>query len=160
MIQWYKIFKGIVWIDVEGMIQPAITRSHTFGHQLRILRQQTHHRARANAFSQRVMEEWNSLPIEVVNASSVDDFKPSKRSWTYNGYIGNMKRLLHKRWVLSLQAWPCFACKEYIILFRIKRWLIESLKLWPNFDLRSFFIPSVFQTQWDMLIDIACYTIP
>ena len=29
----------------------------------------------ANAFSQRVIEEWNSLPIEVVNASSVDDLK-------------------------------------------------------------------------------------
>ena len=53
----FKIFKGIVRINVEGIfeiIQPAaVTRSHTLGHQQRILRQQAHHRNKANAFSQR-----------------------------------------------------------------------------------------------------------
>ena len=90
MIQCYKIFKGIVRINIEGMfdiIQPAATRSHTFGHQQRILRQRAHHRARASVFSQRVIEEWNSLPVEVVNASSVDDFKEKlDQYWIHRKY--------------------------------------------------------------------------
>ena len=78
MIQCYKIFNGIVRMDVNEMfklIPPTTTRSCTFGHHQRILRQRAHHRARVNSFSQRVIKEWNSLPKEVVEATSVDAFK-------------------------------------------------------------------------------------
>ena len=78
MIICYKIFNGFVRMNADEMFRPVPssgTRSSTFGHHQRIMRQQAHSRARANSFSQRVIKDWNSLPIEVVEASSINDFK-------------------------------------------------------------------------------------
>ena len=78
MIICYKIFNGFVRMNADEMFRPVPssgTRSATFGHHQRIMRQQAHSRARANSFSQRVIKDWNSLPIEVVEASSINDFK-------------------------------------------------------------------------------------
>ena len=57
------------------IVPPATTRSHTSGHQHMILRQRATKRARINAFSNRVIADWNSLPRKVVEATSVNDFK-------------------------------------------------------------------------------------
>ena len=78
MIQCYKIFNGIVRMNVNEMftiIPPATTRSHTFGHDQRILRQRATHRTRVNVFSNRVIADWNSLPRKVTEATSTNDFK-------------------------------------------------------------------------------------
>merc|ERR1712080_418412 len=78
MIQCYKIFNGIVRVNVGEMftlVQPSNTRSFTFGHHQRILRQRTTNRTRVNSFSQRVIKDWNSLPKNVIEATSVNDFK-------------------------------------------------------------------------------------
>ena len=70
MIWCYKIFNGMVTLG-----PPSTTRSSTFGHHQRILRQRATNRARINAFSQRVIENWNDLPKKVIEATSVNDFK-------------------------------------------------------------------------------------
>ena len=78
MIQCYKILNGIVRMNIDDMftiIPPAITRSCTFGHHQMILRQRATHRTRINAFSNRVITDWNSLPRKVIEATSVNDFK-------------------------------------------------------------------------------------
>ena len=78
MIQCYKIFNGIVRMNIDDMftiIPPAITRSYTFGHHQMILRQRATHRTRINAFSKWVITDWNSLPRKVIEATSVNDFK-------------------------------------------------------------------------------------
>ena len=78
MIQCYKIFNGFVRMKIDDMftlIPPAATRSTTFGHHQRILRQKATNRARINSFSQRVIKDWNDLPKEVVEAPSVNSFK-------------------------------------------------------------------------------------
>ena len=78
MIQCYKIFNGIVRVkaeDIFTLIPPATTRSTTFGHHQRILRQKATNRTRINAFSQRVIKDWNDLSKEVVEATSVNSFK-------------------------------------------------------------------------------------
>ena len=78
MIQCYKIFNGMVRMNVSEMftiIPPAATRSHTSGHDQRILRQRATHRTRVNVFSNRVIADWNSLPRKVTEATSTNDFK-------------------------------------------------------------------------------------
>lgn len=78
MIQCYKIFNGIVRMNVKEMfaiIPPAATRSHTSGHDKRILRQRATHRTRVNVFSNRVIADWNSLPRKVTEATSTNAFK-------------------------------------------------------------------------------------
>ena len=78
MIQCFKIFNGLVRMKVDDLftlVPPAATRSSTFGHHLRILRGKATNRTRTNAFSQRVIKNWNDLPKNVVEATSLNDFK-------------------------------------------------------------------------------------
>ena len=91
MIQCYKIFNGIVRMKTQDMftlIPPATTRSTTFGHHQRILRQKATNRTRVNCFSQRVIKDWNDLPKEVVEATSVNDFKNKlDECWKHQRFV-------------------------------------------------------------------------
>ena len=49
--------------------------SITRGHNLKLSRLTCRSRVRHDYFSQRIVEYWNSLPSDVVNASSVNSFK-------------------------------------------------------------------------------------
>ena len=91
MIQCFKIFNGLVRMKVDDLftlIPPAATRSSTFGHHLRNLRGKATNRTRINAFSQRVIKNWNDLPKNVVEATSVNDFKNKlDECWEHKKFV-------------------------------------------------------------------------
>jgi len=45
------------------------------GHKLKIYKPQVHLDIRKYFFSIRVIEEWNSLPVELINCNTVESFK-------------------------------------------------------------------------------------
>jgi ribonuclease P/MRP protein subunit RPP40 len=47
----------------------------TRGHQFKLKKRECHGKQRANFFSLRIVNVWNSLPEEVVNSKSVNEFK-------------------------------------------------------------------------------------
>lgn len=74
MIQVYKIFNGMVRVNPEDLFVPS-RFEHTRGHHQRISKEKATKVARTNAFSQRVINDWNSLPEYVVKAESLNNFK-------------------------------------------------------------------------------------
>ena len=53
------------------------TETRTRGHNFKIAKQQNRTVQRANVFSQRVINLWNSLPTQFVNSDSLNKFKTS-----------------------------------------------------------------------------------
>jgi hypothetical protein len=76
LIQMYKYAKGIDRIQFVNppVFRKNITRSHGFQFD-GVDRVSMLHRARKYYFLNRVVNDWNKLPPEVLEATSVDDFK-------------------------------------------------------------------------------------
>ena len=74
MIQVYKIVNGMVRINKEDFFRP-LRLEHTRGHKQRIAKDKATKAVRLNAFSQRVINDWNSLPERVIEAESLNVFK-------------------------------------------------------------------------------------
>ena len=74
MIQTYKILHGIDKIDMDKLFTPALYRA-TRGHSYKLQEKRSRLNVRANTFSNRVVDTWNNLPENVVNAPSVNAFK-------------------------------------------------------------------------------------
>ena len=74
MLQIYKMFNGLVRIPMECHFKLA-TCSSTRGHQKKLFKSHAKKFARANFFSQRTINDWNNLPADTVNATSIDIFK-------------------------------------------------------------------------------------
>ena len=56
--------------------------SRTKGHNFKIFKKHALHFTRRNAFSQRVINDWNSLPQhDMVNAASINSFKNKLDDW-------------------------------------------------------------------------------
>ena len=70
----YKIIKGIVRIDPKEIFTFAPSRA-TRGHDKRLLRTKATKLFRINSFSQRVIKNWNRLPQDTINSSSLNIFK-------------------------------------------------------------------------------------
>ena len=73
MIQVYKIMKGQERLDKNDFFIPASTT--TRGHDQKLYKQSFRLDVRRNSFSQRIINDWNSLPMSVVNEESLDRFK-------------------------------------------------------------------------------------
>jgi len=73
MIEAYKFCHGLYTVD-SGILVMA-NNSITRGHNLKLFRQTCRSRIRHDYFSQRIVEFWNGLPSDVVNASTVNSFK-------------------------------------------------------------------------------------
>ncbi len=74
MIQAYKILKKIDRIDPSKcFIQTKYkgTRSHS----MKLFKPQFESELRRHAFSQRIIDDWNSLTEKIVNSESLDIFK-------------------------------------------------------------------------------------
>ena len=76
MIQVFKLLKHLEDMDptvffelVEG------TSATTRGHPLKLKKKQYSSNLRANAFANRVINEWNALPKEVAECTTVNQFK-------------------------------------------------------------------------------------
>jgi len=90
----------------------------THGHSLKLEKRDCKSRISANFFGYRVVNVWNSLPEDVVSASSVNCLKGRLDSlfgkWQVVRKLGrNWTDLypewsqLHPTWMNSLQATPC-----------------------------------------------------
>ena len=73
MIYTYKIFTSVVDLDKDDFFETPV--STTRGHQYKILKKKANKTSRVNTFSNRIIDDWNSLPKQVVSAGSVNSFK-------------------------------------------------------------------------------------
>ena len=74
MVQVHQIFPGGVDLDPEEFF--TVTASdRTRGHPWKLNKPRAESRPRRQAFSARVVNDWNGLPLSVVSAGSVDQFK-------------------------------------------------------------------------------------
>jgi ribonuclease P/MRP protein subunit RPP40 len=76
LIETFKILKGITKGDVRHLFELAPNRG-TRGHNLKLRKTHAHLTGRANFFSNRVINMWNKLPMEVVCCERVVAFKHS-----------------------------------------------------------------------------------
>ena len=74
MILVYQIFHAGIDVHPEVFFDRA-THSVTRGHEWKLMKPWAESRVRRNAFATRVVNDWNSLPPSIVNASSVNAFK-------------------------------------------------------------------------------------
>ena len=74
MIIMYKIINGIVRIDSKQLLAQR-TNTQTRGHDCKISKAHATRLCRKNNFSQKSTNDWNSLPMEVISAPSLNAFK-------------------------------------------------------------------------------------
>ena len=87
MIWTYKILNGLVRVDASKFFVPG-RLGHIRGHPQRVFKQHATKLPRRNNFSQRVVNDWNSLPSKVVKASSVNEFKNKlDEHWKDHHYV-------------------------------------------------------------------------
>ena len=73
----YKIINSKVYLDTEKMF--SISATITRGHQFKLFKIRSKINCHKNFFTQRVVDTWNKLPIEVVNKASLLGFKVAVR---------------------------------------------------------------------------------
>ena len=74
MIVMYKIVKGLVRVDLKELFNP-MEFTKTRGHQFRVHKGKAIKVQRSTSFSQRVINDWNSLPTSVIEAPTLNTFK-------------------------------------------------------------------------------------
>ena len=74
LILTYKIFHGLTSLRPDSLFQVAVS-SRTRGHNYKILTPLTHIEVRRRFFAVRVINWWNSLGHDTVNADSLNNFK-------------------------------------------------------------------------------------
>ena len=75
LIETFKIMTGKEKLSSEQFFHLSTIGYQTRGHSLKIAKQRTRLDLRKHFFSQRVVNEWNSLPQHVIEASTVNMFK-------------------------------------------------------------------------------------
>ena len=74
LIEVFKIFKGFDNIEPTKFLE-LINNVHTRGHSLKMFKQGCGLDCRKYAFSQRVVNIWNSLDKEIIACDSTNSFK-------------------------------------------------------------------------------------
>ena len=74
MIAIYQLLHGKLDLDPHIFFDEAFARD-TRGHPWKLAKPRAITRIRRNAFSVRVINDWNSLPPAVVNADTLNQFK-------------------------------------------------------------------------------------
>ena len=86
MIMVYQLLHGGIDLDPQDFFTAGISRS-TRGHAWRLIKPRAITRIRRNAFSVRVINDWNGLPPAVVSAETLNQFKNRlDRHWTHIAY--------------------------------------------------------------------------
>ena len=67
-------------IDRMDLFTPPNTLQ-TRGHLQRVYKEPATKRAMRNSFSQRFVDDWNNLPVDVIDASSLNTFKDRLDNW-------------------------------------------------------------------------------
>ena len=86
LIQVFKMIKGIDKVDHNNFFRLAKT-SRSKGHSFKLLKERARLDLRKYFFSNRVVNNWNSLPASVVEEETVNNFKN-----TYDKYISEKVR--------------------------------------------------------------------
>ena len=73
MIQTFKIIKGFDRIPADKIFK--FSNPVTRGHNFKLKKQSCRRDVRKCFFANRVVNDWNSLPSNVVNAEAVNQFK-------------------------------------------------------------------------------------
>ena len=73
LIETFKLIKGITHVDYTNFF--TINENMGRGHMYKFVKNRSRLNVRAHFFSQRVVNDWNKLPTNVVNADTVNSFK-------------------------------------------------------------------------------------
>ena len=85
MIYTYKILTGKIDRDKDEFFK--VSNATTRGHQYKIMKQAAKKNPRANYFSNRVINDWNNLPSDVIKAETTNNFKNKlDEMWTKDIY--------------------------------------------------------------------------
>ena len=74
MIVMYKIINGIVRIDSNKLLSLR-TNTRTRGHNRKIFKEHATKLCRINNFTQKSTNDWNSLPLKIISAPTLNNFK-------------------------------------------------------------------------------------
>ena len=74
LIEVFKLLKGLSNVDYREFFKLSVNRK-TRGHRMKIEKNRSKSNIRKYFFSQRVVNEWNKLPENVIEAESVNSFK-------------------------------------------------------------------------------------
>ena len=75
LIETFKILTGREHVNYSKFFELADVTSGLRGHSLKLFKPRCHTTARPNFFSLRIVNEWNKLPQDVVEAPSTNTFK-------------------------------------------------------------------------------------
>ena len=102
MIQVYKIVHELIGIKKEILFIMGNVETGTRGNIFKLQKARFTIKTRENAFSNRVVNTWNKLPDEVVNAKSVNEFKSGVDS-ALSKYIDKYTYGLGPKWQQGLK---------------------------------------------------------
>ena len=71
----YKLFTGKIGMEKDYIFSPSLATVR--GHEYRVIRRKATKLCRINTFSNRIIDDWNALPKEIVTTASTDLFKNS-----------------------------------------------------------------------------------
>ena len=74
IIEVFKIMKGLEGLKREHFFEMEVEK-RTRGHTLKIHKKGARLDCRRYSFSQRVVNNWNALPVEAVSCTTVNSFK-------------------------------------------------------------------------------------
>ena len=78
MIETFKILKGFDEVDASKFFtlrEEVVEREATRGHNLRIFKHRRNTALSRKFFSHRVVDRWNRLPSQVIEATTINCFK-------------------------------------------------------------------------------------
>ena len=73
MIYAYKMFSNKIDLNIKDFF--TMSPGNTRGHKYKVVRQGAKKMCRINNFSNRIISDWNSLPGELVECTTTDNFK-------------------------------------------------------------------------------------
>ena len=73
MIQTFRILKGIDNINADQFF--TLSERQSRGHRLKLVKPRSRINLRKNTFSSRIVDNWNALPANVIEAPDVTRFK-------------------------------------------------------------------------------------
>ena len=75
MIEVYKLLTGKENVAYDQFFSIEQSKQHLRGHTMRLVKERSRLDVRKYSFGQRVVNDWNALPLDVVTAATVNGFK-------------------------------------------------------------------------------------